>query len=556
MSTKNQRCSFLSDLSISKILSHSGRRLGVNLARHWMSGNHHVLLNTTLNPSSYSDWKSFMEDYFATSFLKKYPWLNLNVDRRQVAIDSFWKSERRCTDVNLFLSKPANIPGHIWDLLERARSYIALILGEFSWDDALRFCDFGPGASVGVRRSHSHRVEKIGISKPTVTGQCLSLLNCYLQYDPHMADAIGDVTVVKGSKVTTVPKDAKKDRLIAIEPLWNMFFQKGIGGILRERLRRVGLSLNDQSVNQRLACEGSLNGRLATIDLSSASDCISKSLVEFLLPASWLNAMLSCRSEFTNIDGVDYALRKFSSMGNGFTFELESLIFLALGKACSPNSRVGHDLSVYGDDIIIPCDDSGNLIELLEVVGFTTNADKTFVSGPFRESCGKHYFHGRDVTPFFLRKKIDTQSDLLWLVNSLKRYAFRLMGSYYGLDSSVREVYDDLVGKLPSRISSLSIPEGYGDVAVLRDLDEALPHTVVHTPYGIEGYSTFVLLTRFKNKRFSGLPCLVHKLWFTRFHGVNSAVESSGYDLLKPIAVKQRIRRIVVRRWSTLGPWV
>jgi hypothetical protein len=72
-------------------------------------------------------------------------------------------------------------------------------------------------------------------------------------------------------------------------------------------------------------------------------------------------------------------------MGNGFTFELMTLILTSLCRTLDPDS------SVFGDDIIIDSGSSSRLIQLLEEVGFRVNVDKTFTSGPFRESCGANF---------------------------------------------------------------------------------------------------------------------------------------------------------------------
>ena len=195
-----------------------------------------------------------------------------------------------------------------------------------------------------------------------------------------------------------------------------MFFQKGIGGTMRERLRRIGINLNDQSLNQRLALKGSITGELATIDLSSASDSVSLGLVDFLIPEDWREAIGVTRSHFCQLPGGSFAcLKKVSSMGNGFTFELESLIFYALAKAVYPTGKTGRDISVYGDDIIVPTAGVGQLVDLLKFCGFSTNVEKSFWSGPFRESCGKHYFRGHEVTPLYVRKDVTCIDDRVWL---------------------------------------------------------------------------------------------------------------------------------------------
>jgi hypothetical protein len=53
---------------------------------------------------------------------------------------------------------------------------------------------------------------------------------------------------------------------------------------------------------------------------------------------------------------------------------------------------------VYGDDIIVPADYAASVIRSLEDFGLRVNADKSFWTGRFRESCGKEYFAGDDVS--------------------------------------------------------------------------------------------------------------------------------------------------------------
>jgi hypothetical protein len=136
----------------------------------------------------------------------------------------------------------------------------------------------------------------------------------------------------------------------------NIYVQKGIGGVIRNRLRSIGINLDDQTKNQRLAKIGSFSGRLATIDLSMASDCISRLIVEKLIRSDWLLALGQCRSPIGVLpSGRKIFYQKYSSMGNGYTFELETLIFLSLAYAWARLHGEDVDrISVYGDDIIVP----------------------------------------------------------------------------------------------------------------------------------------------------------------------------------------------------------
>jgi hypothetical protein len=106
-------------------------------------------------------------------------------------------------------------------------------------------------------------------------------------------------------------------------------------------------------------------------------------------------------------------------MGNGYTFELETLIFYALVRAvCGKEGTV----SVYGDDLIYPSRFVGPVRELLAFCGFETNVEKSFSTGNFRESCGGHYFKGHSVTPFYITQLPTTWSEIIELHNNIVAY--------------------------------------------------------------------------------------------------------------------------------------
>jgi hypothetical protein len=231
--------------------------------------------------------------------------------------------------------------------------------------------------------------------------------------------------IVDTCRVTTVPKDAKTDRTIAIEPTGNLFLQKGIGGYFRDCLKRVGVDLNDQGVNQNLARIAQAFG-LATLDLSAASDSVSIELVYELLPIGWASLLDDLRSPKALLPNGDITvLEKFSSMGNGFTFELESLIFWALGQSAAETNWPWGVLSVYGDDII--CDQTlvPTISRLLSFCGFDLNKEKSFAEGLFFESCGKHFFNHRDVTPVYQKEILDNDREIIRFHNRLVRWTER-----------------------------------------------------------------------------------------------------------------------------------
>jgi len=207
-----------------------------------------------------------------------------------------------------------------------------------------------------------------------------------------------------------------------------MFLQKGLGNQIRRCLRKAGIDLNDQTRNQDLARLGAVTGSLMTLDLSSASDSVTVELVKAAMPSDWFYYLDAFRSPLTDVDGVKHVNEMFSSMGNGFTFELESLLFFSIARTTAYFAGVRGTISVYGDDIIAPAELGNDLISALAFCGFTTNEEKSFIDGPFRESCGAHWHGDRNVTPFYLRHPFRTVSDLILTLNQLTSWSSRTLG--------------------------------------------------------------------------------------------------------------------------------
>jgi hypothetical protein len=244
-------------------------------------------------------------------------------------------------------------------------------------------------------------------------------------------------------KIDTVPKNAKTNRVIAIENRGNSFLQKGFGGYFRRRLRKVGVDLDDQEINQERA-RLAYSRNLATLDLRAASDTISIEAVWLLLPYDWAASLDAVRSRYAVMPNGDrMKLEKFSSMGNGFTFELESLIFWALAQVVSDEGS-GERVSVYGDDIICSSQDYDELVSLLDHCGFEVNKSKSYSHGLFFESCGKHFFQGSDVTPAYQKEIVASGSEFSLeakrLANRLLRLGLR-MNVGLGIDRTVEPAW-------------------------------------------------------------------------------------------------------------------
>lgn len=192
------------------------------------------------------------------------------------------------------------------------------------------------------------------------------------------------VTFVReASRFSTVRKNNEKDRPIDVQPLCNMLVQRRIGNGFRTLLKDLGVDLNTLADEHRLRIK---DRRIATIDLKNASDSIHIDLVRFLFPARVFSLLEKARTFYTEgLDGNYYITKKISAMGNGFTFELMTVIIRALGL------QYDYSFSVFGDDIIIPNEFAFSLIADLEAVGFQVNGEKSFIGSNFRESCGGNY---------------------------------------------------------------------------------------------------------------------------------------------------------------------
>jgi len=265
-------------------------------------------------------------------------------------------------------------------------------------------------------------------------------------------------------RVVCVPKTQKTPRIIAIEPSTVQFAQQGLkremyAGVEHSDLSGV-LGFTDQERNQKLALEGSISGHLATLDLSEASDRVHTELAEelFRYHPHLRDYVMATRSTRANLDGEIVHLAKFASMGSALTFPIEAMIFTII--ACMgtyaqhfPRIRAMHgSVSVYGDDIVVPVGKVGDVVGLLEAFGFKINARKSFWNGQFRESCGKEYFNGHDVSVVRLRAEVPTSRHDAALINRFTDFRNRCYNA--GLWRTVKyvdSVMSSVFPKMPHR---------------------------------------------------------------------------------------------------------
>ena len=304
----------------------------------------------------------------------------------------------------------------------------------------------------------------------------------------HFSDDLHSVTVLEPGmerpvRVITVPKTLKTPRIIAIEPACMQYAQQGV----LEMMTKIGREFDNfrsfvcsdsQAPNQKLARFGSTSGSLATLDLSEASDRVSNQHVRALLAnhRHLFDAVDATRSRKADVPGFGVQrLAKFASMGSALCFPFEAIVFttvIFMGIERALNRRLtAKDISnfagkvrVYGDDIIVPVEFVHTVIEELEAFGFLVNTHKSFWTGKFRESCGKDYYSGIDVSVVRCRSFLPRNKQHVKEIISTVSLRNQLYAA--GFDRSVEYLDSLILGIIPfpyvSEASSLLGRHGPG----------------------------------------------------------------------------------------------
>jgi hypothetical protein len=380
---------------------------------------------------SIKEWRALRQ---VEAFFKKNALFAHKDKCRDAAQQSFTDSEERCHATNVHLktyvgyTRLLDEPYQQWVI--RMQHYISSVLGDFHFFlESLPFLvRVTPGAT-----SYSSRVNSLPQMKMRMKIFATQRSSQYLKSLYHYYGfRIPRIKTTHSNRVELVPKNWKTDRTIACEPEGNLPLQLAFDSYAKRRLRRFGIDLRDQSANQRAAKHASINNDYVTVDFSKASDTISYNTVSLVFPVEWFDYLNRVRTPgFRGVFG-DGVYAKFSSMGNGSTFCIETLLFAAACKAVGSNNFL-----VYGDDVIIEKEYYEDFLCLTRFLGFSINVDKSFSDGPFRESCGKDYYDGIDVTPVYIRNIDKRKASLCHLINSL--------GSIVLFEGSLERLLFDLI---------------------------------------------------------------------------------------------------------------
>jgi len=579
----------MTDETIFQLLSSIDTPRSLMIWLLYSNGEHDQLTKVDIDPNSYLNGMVFRDDYVATLLLSKSVFLKTSFDRKKVAFDKFEEYELLCSHTNSRFRNPSLDPlnngSNVW-LLNATKRKIQQVLADFSGDELVDDANWGPGVSTLLKGECVSGYNKFSAERG-ITRDLYALVSdwfpvAYPSWSDHLSREYGESWAVfeAGNKIVTVPKNSKTDRVIAIEPGINLWFQKAAGSMIRRRLLRFGIDLNDQSRNSSLAYLSSRDNGLATVDFSSASDSIASAVVEELIPPRWFLLLNSFRSKVgIDSNGSVRRWQKFSSMGNGYTFELESLIFFAAASAVSEFMQLDSPvISVYGDDVVLPAAAIDLFTSFSEFLGFRVNTEKSFSNGPFRESCGSHYYLGVDCKPIFLKERLSNVETVYKLANHVRLLAHR-SGHLDYCDRKYLGCWRHLVRGIP-RALQLVVPTTAGDVGLIGNLDES---GATRARYGVEGHFYLSLASIGVTRRGDGQGLILAQL---RRLGRSGSLTDHGRQLslsiqlmmrtptrgllwmLRPdliasgesYTLRGRIRRTVCRslvsRWYNLGPWL
>lgn len=434
--------------------------IGSLLTAAVITGDYATLLQ--FDPHISIDSETFYNVSQIQALFKKLPSLPLGLDPKKVAVEKFLDGERKCRETNyifnLWKQGQFQFVPAVESILHSTARKIQRIVGVVPEPGMVRARFSAGGASTNTKKKNADLRHVIADSAacseellssgwlPEIMSS-LPALSTFLMNEQGSQGSV--VFELHRSRLDFVRKDARTDRVITVEPPFNKAIQNGLGDHLRGCLKRIGCDLSQQAArNSELARIGSVTGGIATLDLSNASGLLSYELVAHLWPIDWMEALDAVRSAYTSFEDVQFTMQAYAGMGNGTTFPVESITFLAITQAVVDYLGIQGVVAVYGDDIICPTEAVPLLVTVLSALGLEVNETKSFAKGPFRESCGRDWYTGYDVRPVFVRGNLSPER-----LFTLHNY-FARKGDF--------EATEKVLSHIPPRYQIFG-PDGFGD---------------------------------------------------------------------------------------------
>lgn len=465
-----------------------------------------LLKDIVVDPKTYSDPMVYYWDNQLVCLLSKYPFTGSENAGDVAALEDLLSCERKNAETN-----------KVWRTLDhnhpkfRAVEAVSLRMHELmgpapSTQEIIDKGGWGPGVNANFDFDYTRTGPEYKFAaRPTLTPIIIPIASTVVASVPLWDQMISLVhgtqqrfDLIPGNTFFTVPKKFEVKRGACMEPMLNLWLQMGVEAVLLQRLLESdGVNLRTSAMFNRMLAEiGAVTGIFCTVDLKSASNNVCRAPVRSVVSADWNALLVSLASEYGLLpeelrnkmsdesipEMIKYEM--LSSMGNGFTFLVETLLFRAIVTSVVPGvwSRTSKGMkltwphvAVFGDDLVFPGAYYNEVESLLTLFGFTINQDKTFVAGPFRESCGKDFHGAAMVRPLYISKRLDNGEAIVSLANKVLRHAFegptapsksgvcgdaRWRGVWHAIVNHVRKPIRKLITTEPNVPQGLWVPVG------------------------------------------------------------------------------------------------
>jgi hypothetical protein len=372
-----------------------------------------VVRSATPAPSEGMDTYAYKAMYQIQSLFKRYRFSDdtySDEELKEKSVKTFLETQSRLRTLDL-----QHVDSITQRVVDCAKLYISKVLGKYSDEEHRNLCRFGRRASVGIPARDACEAARWELPISGSQSQIswfdseMSQIACVQSYWARQLESDPHRSIYQETDfltLTLVPKTFKSLRSIMPNTTIGSYMSFGLGNMIRKRLKREGYDISKLQMKHRYyAQSASIHGQWVTADLSSASDSISDDLVRLLFPKDWYSILSQSRIAQVKLpDGSIVQSLTHCTMGVGYTFPLQTLVFLALLKAidfvCFPRRGDRRLVSVYGDDLLYHRRIHDTVLHVFTALGFVINVDKTFSDGSFRESCGGDYYRGVDVRPF------------------------------------------------------------------------------------------------------------------------------------------------------------
>lgn len=358
-----------------------------------------------IRPSDYQDVRGYILDSQAVALVKKGTAVKTKRDITLESLEHFYSVDKGLPSSMREIENNFQDRGFIYE----CQRMIRRILGDVpDFKDLPIDKSFTTGATAGFKLTDSTLADKVSRTidvSPHALPYLIQMSKGNLAL--HRLLMTHGFTVIPSSEhpytVEVVPKQWDKKRVIIKHHFGDVLCQRTIARVIRLKLKRWGIDIeNGKSIHEdvlRLFADC-----FATIDLSDASDRISFALVELMLPLEWFLMLRRLKNDFITDGTNTLRLNKFCGQGNGFTFELETLIFFVIASvAVKRNGQDPKGVFVYGDDTIVPEASAHAVMDAYEKCGLVVNKEKSFTTGLFKESCGYDTFDGIQCRPIYFK---------------------------------------------------------------------------------------------------------------------------------------------------------